>query len=54
MPARAFVANAQKYQSEVIIWVTGGYLSGLEYAWITDHPPQRWPMPTDLEIVPGG
>lgn len=51
-PVRAYVPSARNYRGEVIIWVTGGHLSGLEYAWITDHPPRRWPLPTELEIVP--
>lgn len=50
-PARAFVPNRANYQGEVIIWVNDGHLSGLEYAWVTDDPPTRWPRPDEMEIV---
>ena len=50
-PARAFVPNSTAYRGEVIIWITNGRVSGLEYAWITDEPPTRWPYPDELEVV---
>jgi hypothetical protein len=53
-PARSFVPNQTSYRGEVIIWLTGGHLSGLEYAWITDEPPTRWPHPDEMEVVPKG
>src|SRR3954454_4675668 len=33
-PARAFVPSNAAYQGEIIIWLTKGHVSGLEYAWI--------------------
>jgi len=50
-PARAFVPSSAEYQGEVIVWVKDGHLSGLEYAWITDEPPTRWPRPDEMEVV---
>jgi hypothetical protein len=50
-PGRAFVSSDSAYQGEVIVWVEGGRLSGLEYAWITDAPPTRWPRPNEMEVV---
>lgn len=50
-PAQAFVPNSTEYQGEVIIWVTNGHLSGLEYAWVSDDPPTRWPRSDEMEIV---
>lgn len=50
-PGRAFVPNSFEYQGEIIIWMTGGRVSGLEYAWITDEPPNRWPRPDEIQIV---
>ncbi len=50
-PARAFVPSNAAYQGEVIIWIDNGHLSGLEYAWITDNPPTRWPRPDEMEVV---
>jgi hypothetical protein len=50
-PARAFVPSSAAYQGEIIIWLTDGHVSGLEYAWITDEPPTRWPRPDEMEVV---
>lgn len=50
-PAQAFVPSSAAYQGEIIIWLTDGHVSGLEYAWITDEPPTRWPRPDEMEIV---
>lgn len=38
MPVRAFAEGG-----EVLVWVTGGYLSALEYAWTTDAVPVAMP-----------
>jgi hypothetical protein len=51
-PARAFVPNSAAYQGEVIIWLSNGHLSGLEYAWITEEPPTRWPQPGEMQVLP--
>ena len=51
-PAQAFVPNSAEYQGEVIIWLTDGHLSGLEYAWVSDSPPTRWPRADEMEVVP--
>lgn len=51
-PARAFVPSSAQYQGEVIVWISAGHISGLEYAWITDGRPTRWPLPEEMEIVP--
>lgn len=50
-PARAFVPSAAAYQGEIIIWVTKRHLSGLEYAWTSEEPPTRWPLPNEMEVV---
>jgi hypothetical protein len=50
-PAQAFVPNSAEYQGEVIIWITDGHLSGLEYAWVRDDPPTRWPQADEMEVV---
>lgn len=51
-PARAFVPDRASYRGEVIIWLNDGHLSGLEYAWIGDEPPARWPQPDEMQIEP--
>jgi hypothetical protein len=50
-PAQAFVPNSAEYQGEVIIWLTDGHISGLEYAWVSDSPPTRWPRADEMEVV---
>jgi hypothetical protein len=50
-PAQAFVPTSAEYQGEVIIWITDGHISGLEYAWVSDDPPTRWPHADKMEIV---
>lgn len=50
-PARAFVPSNAAYQGEIIIWLTDGHISGLEYAWITDDPPAEWPPASQMEVV---
>lgn len=50
-PAQALVPNSAEYQGEVIIWLTDGRISGLEYAWVSDDPPTRWPRADEMEVV---
>jgi len=50
-PAQAFVPNSAEYEGEVIIWITGGHVSGLGYAWVSDNPPTRWPRADEMQIV---
>jgi hypothetical protein len=40
-----------EYLGEVLIWVGGGYLSAIEYAWVTDEPPARLPDVTTMKLV---
>lgn len=35
---------------EVILWVEGGWLSGIEYAWYTDERPRSLPDPARIEV----
>jgi hypothetical protein len=50
-PAGAYATNSGSYQGEIIIWLTNGKVSGLEYAWVTDDRPTRWPRPDEIEVV---
>jgi hypothetical protein len=43
--------SAGKYLGEVLIWVTDGCLSAIEYAWVTDDPPAELPAVTNLTLV---
>jgi hypothetical protein len=52
LPVRAYVPDKPRYQGEIIVWITDGHISGLEYAWISDNPPTEWPHPDAIQIVP--
>jgi hypothetical protein len=39
------------YLGEILVWVEGGYLSALEYAWVTDEPPTRLPDVADTKLL---
>jgi hypothetical protein len=43
--------NAGKYLGEILVWVTDGCLSAIEYAWITDDPPAELPAIANLTLV---
>lgn len=45
VPVRALLSSEA---GEIMVWVTGGRLSGLEFAWVTDEPPDQWPSPDEL------
>ncbi|WP_157186178.1 hypothetical protein [Nocardia jiangxiensis] len=36
---------------EITVWVTDGYLAGIEYAWITDDRPQELPPLAQVTLV---
>ncbi|GLY52453.1 hypothetical protein [Lentzea sp. NBRC 102530] len=43
LPVDAPVHAAGEYVGEILLWTTGGRLSAIEYAWVTDEPPSRLP-----------
>ena len=51
LPLEASVYSNSVYRGDILIWVAGGRLSGLEYAWITEAPPSRWPQPHEIRIT---
>jgi hypothetical protein len=51
LPVHSVVKDAMGQPiGEIIVWITDGYLSGLEYAWYTDEPPAEWPLPDQLDF----
>lgn len=40
----------EEYAGEFIVWLSDGYLSGLEYAWITDEKPGELPDPGSIQV----
>ena len=51
-PAHAYVPSSADYRGEIIMWIKDGHLDGLEYAWVTNEAPTRWPRPDEMEVVP--
>jgi len=48
VPGRFPVTHAGELVGEVIVWVKGGRLAGLEYAWLTDVAPSGMPDANDV------
>jgi hypothetical protein len=52
IPIRAIVTSSTgEPVGELLIWVTDGYLSGLEFAWVTDQPPESLPSIDHVQIT---
>lgn len=47
--AMAFDTGGE-YTGEFILWLADGYLSGLEYAWITDEAPRDLPDAGSIQV----
>ncbi|MRH89869.1 hypothetical protein GFY24_20890 [Nocardia sp. SYP-A9097] len=39
-----------EYIGEILVWVDGGYLSAIEYAWVSDDRPTVLPDPAALTV----
>jgi hypothetical protein len=51
LPVSAVVSDVDgRSIGEIIVWVEGGLLSALEYAWVTDEEPTEWPAPERVSI----
>lgn len=50
IPVRIFVADPQEgtYRGELLVWIKHGYLSAIEYAWVTEDTPSGLPEPESL------
>ena len=49
--AAAQVIDAQgAYLGELLVWVSDGRVSALEYAWVTDEPPVRLPPTSEIRV----
>ncbi len=52
IPAGSEVRDrAGQYVGEVLVWVGGGYLAAIEYAWVTDDAPDRLPDVSAMTLV---
>jgi hypothetical protein len=45
-------SNDGRPEGEILVWIRGGYLSALEYAWVTDTEPTGFPSAERIRIVP--
>lgn len=51
VPVRAFVeTSAGDIKGEILVWVTGGRLSGLEFAWYSNDAPTEMPSAGQLRF----
>jgi hypothetical protein len=51
VPGRAIVESPDGESiGEVLVWVNSGRLSGLEYAWYTEQPPEAMPPAERLRL----
>ncbi|WP_250443849.1 hypothetical protein [Actinotalea sp. C106] len=49
LPVRAAVVRQEgQLVGELLVWVRDGRLVGLEQAWFTDEPSERWPSGAEL------
>ncbi len=39
------------YIGEITVWTTSGYLSAIEYGWVTDTRPDELPSPWQLKVL---
>jgi hypothetical protein len=53
IPARVLVEEEDKEIGEILVWVTDGFLSGIEYAWFTNGMPAAFPPPERVRIESG-
>ena len=42
-PVRAYVTDGDDPLGELLLWLSGGRLASVEYAWVTDEPPTGLP-----------
>jgi hypothetical protein len=50
-PIEAYVISAdESYVGEIMLWLTEGKLSGVEYSWVTDEPPSALPDPVNIHL----
>lgn len=51
IPVRAFVQPADGVvEGEILVWVKGGYLSAIEFAWYTDIVPTEFPSYEQIRV----
>jgi hypothetical protein len=48
--AAQVIGTGGDYLGELLVWVTGGRISALEYSWVTDEPPTRLPDPSQIQL----
>jgi hypothetical protein len=53
LPVDAQVHVGGVFVGEILLWITGGLLSSVEYAWVTDEPPATLPPAENVTVRPG-
>ncbi len=53
IPVEALVGDsAGEVEGRILIWVSDGYLAGLEFAWFTDVAPHGFPKSKQISLRP--
>lgn len=50
LPGRFPVRQRGRLVGEILVWLKGGRLTGLEYAWVTPEAPHGMPDATEVEV----
>lgn len=50
LPGRFPVRHGGHLVGEILVWLEGGRLAGLEYAWVTSEAPHGMPDATEVDV----
>jgi hypothetical protein len=48
--AGAVESDTGEYQGQILVWVEGGKLAGLDFGWVTDEVPRGLPNPSRVKV----
>jgi hypothetical protein len=51
IPVRALVGQDRAVEGELLVWVEDGFLSALEFAWVTDEMPAALPRREQIRVI---
>jgi hypothetical protein len=51
LPVRAVAYDGDDVIGEILVWITGGVLSGIEYAYYLGDTPSELPMPEQIRFA---
>lgn len=52
IPLQAIVVgHSGSVEGQILVWTNSGYLSGIEFAWVTEDSPSGLPSPTMVHVA---